>query len=473
MNIFGDKDKIAFGVAVTKDGDADFVLWLKGKLVWGHEDSEKLCPVKWSCINFLYELGENYNSILCRQVFPGGMIPQLTAGSYHVYLEKYLSEIDSWKRRNIEKEASRFSEENNLAAWFDGIYVDEVLLFRLGAVSIATSGDDVVAITTADLKKIIDGLGDFLCSGLDDTEYSRHALAAWSRRHMISDDDRIRLAVGHDVPDAVIALLKQRVEITDIGLDEETEFAVAARMALSASVPIEAIQELFEIIGGVERGDYAKLSVQRSRLAVHCKIPEEDSYLEGYQLADAVRKRLHASDVMCFPIENIVKDVFGVSVYEKRFYRLIDAVAVWGKVRGPAIVVNNTVNSRTSTANGRRTALAHELCHLLVDYRFVLPVAEVLCGNTPNEIEKRANAFAAELLLPRHIAFRKAFIEERIQDAIDELTSQYKVSRRVVMWQIYNHRDFYGLPDYKVKYIKRGLEPYFRDVNAKGYFVGR
>ena len=41
------------------------------------------------------------------------------------------------------------------------------------------------------------------------------------------------------------------------------------------------------------------------------------------------------------------------------------------------------------------------------------------------------------------------------------------------MWQIYNHRDFYGLPDYKVKYIKRGLEPYFRDVNAKGYFVGR
>jgi len=43
--------------------------------------------------------------------------------------------------------------------------------------------------------------------------------------------------------------------------------------------------------------------------------------------------------------------------------------------------------------------------HLLVDRKGFLPLVEVFGGYAPKGAERRANAFAAELLLPRSVAF--------------------------------------------------------------------
>ena len=79
----------------------------------------------------------------------------------------------------------------------------------------------------------------------------------------------------------------------------------------------------------------------------------------------------------------------------------LDAVAAWGS-HGPVVVVNPD-GMHAKSAAGRRATLAHELCHLLLDRERRLPVADVQGRSVrPSHarLERRANAFAAEFLLP-------------------------------------------------------------------------
>jgi Zn-dependent peptidase ImmA (M78 family) len=116
----------------------------------------------------------------------------------------------------------------------------------------------------------------------------------------------------------------------------------------------------------------------------------------------------------------------------------VDAAAIWGPHHGPAILLNQMPLSRASTPNGRRTALAHEVCHLLIDREGALPVAEVLGGQVVKRIEQRANAFAAEWLLPRAAAADCLRASEDIIACGKALEKRYVVSRELVCHQIAN-----------------------------------
>lgn len=94
--------------------------------------------------------------------------------------------------------------------------------------------------------------------------------------------------------------------------------------------------------------------------------------------------------------------------------------------------------SRAWTNNGRRSALAHEICHLLIDRPHALPVAEVLGGQVPRWAEQRANAFAAELLLPRVQAERLCRQAADPVAAASRLEGDYQVSRKLTLHQIIN-----------------------------------
>ncbi|MBW2736592.1 MAG: ImmA/IrrE family metallo-endopeptidase [Deltaproteobacteria bacterium] len=123
-------------------------------------------------------------------------------------------------------------------------------------------------------------------------------------------------------------------------------------------------------------------------------------YSQGYALAIQLREYLDNRDA-CLEIEVLLSDELGIPIRE---LKLADPAVEGGSVydpnsRGPGVFVNPTAVA-SSTAWGRRMTLAHELCHLLFD----LPSwgAFHLTGiwSFPH-IERRANAFAAELLLPK------------------------------------------------------------------------
>ena len=84
-------------------------------------------------------------------------------------------------------------------------------------------------------------------------------------------------------------------------------------------------------------------------------------------------------------------------------------IALTGQGIAPLILVNLSCAYNNETT-GKRYTLAHEFCHLLCDRQYGQEVG-VASGNwAPQFIEKRANAFAGMLLMPR----------EAIEKYIDE-----------------------------------------------------
>jgi Zn-dependent peptidase ImmA (M78 family) len=67
-----------------------------------------------------------------------------------------------------------------------------------------------------------------------------------------------------------------------------------------------------------------------------------------------------------------------------------------------------------------------------------LPAGEVLGGRTPEYLEKRARAFAAEFLLPREAAEEAIRRSHSLYDAAHFLQKTYKVSTELLAWQINN-----------------------------------
>lgn len=82
-----------------------------------------------------------------------------------------------------------------------------------------------------------------------------------------------------------------------------------------------------------------------------------------------------------------------------------------------------------------------------------LPVAEILGGNVPARPERRANAFAAELLLPREAAAAAVLHSPDIETAVEQLCQQYDVSKQIVAWQITNGDVYPRLKSHERDYI--------------------
>src|SRR5439155_10894386 len=87
--------------------------------------------------------------------------------------------------------------------------------------------------------------------------------------------------------------------------------------------------------------------------------------------------------------------------------RGIRAVSVAGPQHRPSVLLNPGHATYASGA-GRRFTLAHELCHLLFDRGYGARLAIASGPWAPRDIEQRANAFAAMLLMPPELIGRLA-----------------------------------------------------------------
>ena len=76
------------------------------------------------------------------------------------------------------------------------------------------------------------------------------------------------------------------------------------------------------------------------------------------------------------------------------------------RVRGPAIILN--IVGKNENPLVRRFSLAHELCHLLIDWNAKAPLAQISGYLTESglEREQRANGFAVRLLCPETVLTR-------------------------------------------------------------------
>ncbi len=160
---------------------------------------------------------------------------------------------------------------------------------------------------------------------------------------------------------------------------------------------------------------------------------------QGYSLAERVRRQL-GNDDQYLDVEVLVKS-FGVEVSDDDLLDAsIDAATIWDEQHGPVIVVNRVSKHQAQWA--RRMTVAHELCHLLVDRN---RSARLMIASTPwapPEMERRANAFAAELLLPRAGILKELATEIRSGSITDSartrLMDRFGVGETVCGHQLQN-----------------------------------
>ena len=130
-------------------------------------------------------------------------------------------------------------------------------------------------------------------------------------------------------------------------------------------------------------------------------------YDEGYDLALDLLEDMGLPEAEAEWIDiAVVLEKLGIAIHEVGLDdRGVRGVALAGGDVRPTIVLN-TAHPMNATEAGRRFTLAHELCHILHDRAYGNHLSMASGPWAPQGIERRANAFAAMLLMPPEIVNR-------------------------------------------------------------------
>lgn len=258
-----------------------------------------------------------------------------------------------------------------------------------------------------------------------------------------------RAAVANDLLERVRAsfakegakkLLDERLEP---GKPYLTEFSPAIAMFGGANPnlsddDIDALRDaLLAMKGGQDSPALAKLVEGRNDLPVG-NVPYED----GYQFAEDFLEDIEpqfGEDSDEFVDPYVICKELSITIEEQRLdTNSIRGVALAGKDFAPLILINTTsVFNRNN--EGKRFTLAHELCHIIFDRTRARRIAHISGSWVAPGIEKRANAFAAYLLMPRPLLAKYlASAGEPDIDIVRKLAEQLRVNLSSLVEHLYN-----------------------------------
>ncbi len=409
-------------------------LTLAGTPVW--DDSGT--GIEWTLVDLLEFLSRAWWYILTEESWPVA-----THLAWPLYLR---STVESrWEEMNEsdidseEDQLNQFYARHDLAWAFHGLFVSSVLLVRHGSLFLITAQQEKIRCIQRydEVIAVLREVGDSIARYIVDSNHPRAQAAenAWFQREDLDIRSRVAINTGLST-DAIV-----RLE-ADLGSNEtvweDTSILAAARMTAGI---LDHDQKLavMRIIKGLNLGSFDKLEELASNIEPQ-HLDREVPYLLGYRAAAQIRCALGFRDDQQVHPDQVLRDL-GVYLDETSLQInevTLDAVAVWGKSVGPAVLINTGNRSRATHHHGKRSTHAHELCHLLLDRDGALPVGEVLGGRVPVLPEKRACAFAAEFLLPQSSAATVVRSSETVLIALQNLVDTFGVSEEVAAWQILN-----------------------------------
>jgi len=193
--------------------------------------------------------------------------------------------------------------------------------------------------------------------------------------------------------------------------------------SVSPSIEVSDISVLFEKLVALyhREGDLQELRqlVRAEPLARY----NEHAWEQGYRLAEDVLDDLALPDQAShwIDVEKLYQHL-GIRIEEITLRDTdIRAVTIAGSHHLPAALINST-HDTTRWKSSRRFTLAHELCHILFDRGCGAKLALASGPWAPRDLEQRANAFAAMLLMPPDL------LERAVQSLDSPLASLKGVS---------------------------------------------
>jgi Zn-dependent peptidase ImmA (M78 family) len=316
--------------------------------------------------------------------------------------------------------------------------------------------DEVAAVFHAWAESVVDALRSFP----EAAEFCERTSALLEgHRAAPSPLERLKWAAGPSVEKTIRDRYRRAgVAIDDIDAAARTLLGLSAVQSMELVTPLTVPAMLFRSASpSMSSADLALLSGSFWRLEPALDEPlrtlqhgsplpldREAATRDGYDKARLVRSALSIEhDVPLlgrYDLETEVLPQLGVAVHDFTFDdSQVDGVAIFAPGRRPMIGVN--LSGRfSSTVWGRRMTLAHELCHLLYDLGDNGGVGIVSNPWAPYLLERRANAFAAMLLMPREVLDAtlppdpRHWTPELMRAAMNTLG----VGRSALTWHLYN-----------------------------------
>jgi len=446
-------------------------LFFADDLIWATEtEDDDEAPLYWSWFDLLEYLTSYWPWLVLEQNYPIPVNPSYPGKLYEAAERRW----EAFSESVVEEEdilVYAFTMRHDLAFALNGAFVPSVMILRRGndcQLSFESPKKDYIR-PIQEVIKTLESVGDLLADivGEKSPGYAGEIVRKWRQKDRRIDELKLDILSGMD------SEARKRLEggvapeeywdVSSDGVYGDSEFAAAARMTSAVFSP--AIQKtLIEQIRSVGHYETYVLDALAAK-AVSVIDPDARPYVQGYSLAEWLRNELDMNEEQPVDPERILKewsvDIRDIELHDSA--RDLDAVAAWGPRHGPVVIMNSSEGARCSHAYGRRTTLAHEICHLLLDREHGLPMAEVLGGRTPESLEQRARAFAAEFLLPRRLAIKRMQENESLESVVNELSERYKVSTEVAARQIDNSEGKYSLP----KFVQAELASMVNKFNIK------
>ncbi|WP_058553883.1 ImmA/IrrE family metallo-endopeptidase [Thiohalocapsa sp. ML1] len=427
-------------------------LWVADTLVWGDTtgDGGKPAGIRWSWIDLLEFLAIAWPYLQEEETYPidFDFATRFTAPE-HLGQLRGKAKL-RWRDPNLLPEHVETEQEalddfllvHDFGEALKGAFPPNLLLLRQGQQMRAATHARPWTLSYVECMSTLQALAQAIVDRLADLDDARSKLALerWQTRDQMDAGSRLEAATGLDQETL------DRIW-PDPSADVSYTLKAAARM-VGTRLDAGALRTLLDELAQIPRGEAPALAQPR-RLAAKLLDDQEtdEPCLQGYDLAGVLRQALGLADGAVDPATLLAS--WGVRVSDIALpSQSLDAIAIWGDGHQPTVLIN-TRGLRSQYPTGRRISLAHEICHLLVDTEHALPAVEVLGGRVPADVEARANAFAAELLLPRAragqvAAERLRFVNTpdakrtEIEELLKVLAADYGVSFETAAWQIRN-----------------------------------
>lgn len=427
-------------------------LWIEGTLVWGQLDKVGApSGITWSWIDLLEFLSNALPYLIEEEQYP------ITFGPRDEK-PRHLGELRGMAKlraRHI-PDADADEEDDRLRDFLlvhdfsealQGAYPPKLSFLRRGSQMLAATNRQEFVLSLTETITTFEHLGNEIFSRIAELSDKRSELARsrWNARNEMSNLQRLKIATKRD------EVTLRRIWPIDVDAsaanDTVYELKAAARM-IGRRVSDDQLRDILKNITSLSKGkrfNLAKLWEKSQDVILNHEADAPS--MQGYFLATMFREYLGKNKGRVDP-EAILR-AWGVAIrnIEVKNCRL-DAIAVWSSNHAPTILLNSE-GPRSQHPTGIRATLAHEICHILVDLDGALPVVDVLGGDVPRNIEKRANAFAAEFLLPRsevkaHLDLALNFVLQQgerhteIEKTVDRLVDKYGASHETTAWQVLN-----------------------------------
>ena len=456
----GDTSRFAIRLAFAPDPDngqainsevalswGSFQFWVKGRNLCAHfEEGERIDSVHWYLLPLMEWLIENWNPLLHEERLPVQNKGETAWGALRSTMFPPSSvEMDEQRAYAWEKNWQDWWNRHALRAASDGGLFPDVL-FRRYRDSVEVSWGRVRAVGMPDsfdfaesssgvarlfpndvaepLYSVLDGACEYLCT-LDANSTRIQSLVRRLRalqRGTSQRQKRLMWLAGLGVDEKTVreGWLRAKRWFSGIGDAETALFNDSAKMPLVIDGSCHATL-MFGCVAPDIRSDdalhlaemivslYSTTSISHKALESSRKyfpIDELEAvpWAQGYDLAedfhDHFEGKFAADDYV--DVDKILSKL-GVKVTELPLSdKKIRGVAIAGPQHRPSISLNPK-NRFNMLPSGRRFTLAHELCHLLFDWESGHSLAIVSGPWAPMGVERRANAFAAMLLMPPNL----------------------------------------------------------------------